>query len=178
MSEGDFGRAAQKVEEIRESLEDELMDALARSMADVAWQLRAELYKQDSVASANLWESIDVERTSGYTNLTARGVAISAAPYWKYVEYGTGIYSGRGYKAASPGPPYDDIYEWVVAKGITPRPDGPAETQEELAGAIQNSLSLGTQQHRFARPVWRSQRGKDHVEREVKKAVTKAIHSI
>lgn len=171
----DFVDVARAVDDLKDDIEDNIEAALESSFDDVIRQMQYELKKDNTIATRELIESLDdVAQVTPGDLVAAR--AIVGAPYWKFVEFGTGIYTSpkRGYSAAGI-PPFVPIYRWVVAKGITPRPDTNYTTQAEVAGAIQHSMSEGTPQQPFARPAWRGRRGKRHVQQSIENAISRAI---
>lgn len=166
-----FGSVADSVEELKEEVKENTSEALEEAGEDVARALRVKIDKNGSDATGKLTDSLrssSVTRSSGkkYAN-----VKITAAPYWAYLEFGTGIYSSRGYSAPEYAAPVGMIYQWIIAKGITPDPDGPADNQQQLAHIIAQSVKEGTRQHKFARPVWRGPRGAAHINRKLLRAL-------
>lgn len=171
----DFSRGAKKVQDLKDNLEKAAEDSLERSMDTVKDNLQHQLRANDSVATSTLLRSLSAVPAPLADGRAFTGQQIMAADYWKFVEYGTGIYTGRGYKGPDAHAPIAPILEWVVAKGITPDPEGPYDTQEELARAIAFNTSTGTQQHMFVRPVWRGPFGRDHVINAVSSAMQRQI---
>lgn len=171
----DFADGAKKIQKLKSRLKDYGERGLDSSMESVSRTMGHYLEANRSEATGALRNSLTV--TEG--PLDGSGIfssrQIYALDYWKYLEFGTGIYTSRGYKAPGGGAPFVPIYEWIVAKGITPDPTGPYETQRELAYAISDSLSKGTEQHKFVRPVWRGPVGKEKVIKTVKKSMEIAI---
>jgi HK97 gp10 family phage protein len=171
----DFGEAAGKVGRLKKELDARAEKALNSSMNDVEDELERQISLNDSNATGHLKGHINtIPGTKDRPNQIASRMIVGP-DYWRFLEYGTGIYTSRGYSAASPGAPYHAILRWVRAKGITPRPDGPADTQEEVAAAIANSISTGTQSHPFVRPVWRGPKGRDYVIDLVGRAMQRAV---
>jgi len=176
---GSFGAAAASVNKLKDDIEDEVEDAVGDSMDDVAQSMRWKIEENDSDATGVLKSSIRAlpERTPSSREIAR--ISIIGAEHWKYVEYGTGVYTSPKRPFESPDvAPYQPIYRWIVASGITPRPSGDADNQAELAYAIQRSISKGTHSHPFVRPVWRGRNGKGHVQDSISRAVAKALASM
>lgn len=176
-----IGSVQRSVEDLKDDIKDNVKEAMRDSMGDrsrgVVWALKLKLKENNSDATGTLRRSLTtVELPRGSSNELIR-IGVKAAPYWKYHEFGTGIYTSRGYSAPDVAP-YQPIYRWIVAKGITPRPSSEnIDNQADLAYAIQRSISRGTQSKPFVRPVWRGKAGKDRVRRAVQDAVRDAIRS-
>ena len=82
----------------------EVMERYSKMIMDA---LKANLEKNDSIASSSLWESIQMPVT-----IYARGYVaeLKMEDYWKYVEYGR-----------EPGgkmPPLEPIIKWTSQKGL------------------------------------------------------------
>lgn len=171
-----LSKAIKNVEKFKDQIRDETSDALDDSMEDVERTMKWHLSRQDAVASGTLRDSIEAYTTRAAGKEYAKS-QIHAASYWPYVEFGTGLYTSpeRSFSAPEYGPPIEPILEWVQQKGISPDPDGPAETQEDLAYAIRASLKTGTQSNPFARPAWR-EGGREHVSNSVGNALEDALH--
>lgn len=170
-----FKQVRQSVGELKEDIKDNTSEALEEAGDDVARSLRVKIKKNGSDATGKLTDNLeatDVSRSSGkkYAN-----IKITAPPHWAYLEFGTGIYSSRGYPAPDEGAPVGMIQQWIIASGITPDPDGPADNQEELANIIARSIKTGTRQHKFARPVWRGPRGAEHISNKLEWALENTI---
>jgi len=183
MSDTNAGSIAERVNDLKDEIKDKTEDALDSSMKNVERQMRWNLYRQDAVATKYLINSIDMDRTNVLDvpevkvgDIYATRRIHSDADYWKYVEFGTGIYTGRNYKHSGI-PPYTPIYRWVVAKGISPRADSDLTTQAEVARAIQMSManSRGIRGQPFARPAWRAPTGKRNVVDSIGDALQDAV---
>lgn len=177
-----FGSVRDSVEKLKDNIERNVSEAVHASMSEntggVAWALKLKLKQNNSDATGTLRRSIRKVQLPPTSSKEFIRVGILAAPYWKYHEYGTGIYTSGGYSAPDMAP-YQPIYRWIVAKGITPRPSSEdIHTQADLAYAIQRSVSRGTHSKPFARPVWRSKAGKDNVRRAIQEAISEAINSV
>lgn len=78
--------------------------------------------------------------------LSESEIATTAAPHWKYINYGVnGIKVNRGAPKHGSAPKgnlsfYQAIYKWIGDKGIVP--DDKDLTREQLAGMIVNSVRL------------------------------------
>jgi hypothetical protein len=172
-------RSVEKLKDnIKDNVEEAVHDSMGEGTGGVAWALKLKLRQNRSDATHTLRRSITkVPLPPSSSNEFVR-VGIVAAPYWKYHEFGTGIYTSRGYSAPDVAP-YQPIYRWIRAKGITPRPSSDdINTQADLAYAIQRSVSRGTQSKPFVRPVWRSKAGKENVRKAIDEAVNEAINSV
>jgi len=176
---------AKRVDELKDDIKEKTEDALDSSMKNVERQMRWNLYRKDAVATKYLINSIEMDRTNvldvdevEFADIYATRRIGSSADYWKYVEFGTGIYTGRDYKHSGI-PPYLPIYRWVVAKGISPRPGSDLTTQAEVARAIQMSManSRGIRGQPFARPAWRAPTGKRNVVDSIGDALQDAVSS-
>lgn len=171
----DFLSGSKKVQDLKQNLEDAAEDSLERSMDTVHDNLEHHLRASDSVATGTLLKSIltlpSPPQTPGFT-----GQRIMAADYWRFLEFGTGIYTGRTYKGPDDRAPIEPILAWVETKGITPDPEGPYDTQYELAEAIAFSIRTGTVSHPFVRPVWRGPFGRDHVINTVMGSMQRALN--
>ena len=175
-----FGSVQKSVEKLKDNIERNVSEAVHASMSEntggVAWALKLKLKQNNSDATGTLRRSIRKVQLPPESSNEFIRVGILAAPYWKYLEYGTGM--GSPYKAPNVAP-YQPIYRWIVAKGITPRPSSDnINTQGDLAYAIQRSVSSGTYSNPFARPVWRSKAGKDNGRRAIQEAISEAINSV
>lgn len=84
----------------------------------------------DRKATGNLINSIDLNVHSMGYDIT---VTLSVADYYYYVENG---------RNAGRWPPIEKIYEWVVAKNITPypMPNGKLPTQRQLSYLIARKI--------------------------------------
>lgn len=168
----DFASAARRVESAKKDMRKEIITALFEAMDRVIDNLRWRLDRNRSDATGTLARSLHPDSKLGTRGFLT--VGIYGAEHWKYVEFGTG--RGSKYKAASPAAPILPIYQWIVAKGITPRIDGPARTQWQLARVIARSISTGTRSNPFVRPVWRSKRrGRQYVAEQVQDAMETAL---
>lgn len=163
-----------KVEKLEDELEDSAQKALDVSMGSLEREIKWQLTKQRSIATGTLHSNIRTMKKGSGTGKRIANVGIYGPDYWRFLEYGTGIYTSRGYKAPSGGAPYEDILRWVTAKGITPTEDS-IDTQEELAAAIANSITTGTKSHKFVRPAWRGPRGEKQVKQTVFSAMQSAV---
>lgn len=170
-----FADVADKFGKMKKEVKPRLAEAAHDSLVDTSRQMNVELIKSDAVASHETRRSLNVQRSSTTPPKAFVQYEITGAPWWKYIEFGTGIYTTRGYSAADPFPPFKPIYQWVLAKGITPDPDSDNNTQEEVAYAIQRSLSTGTPMQRFVRPTWRGPRGKSHLVREIERTINDIV---
>jgi len=165
-----FKKAARKVEKAADELPDRIEEQLHDGTESLKDEMQRQLRINGSVATGTLVNSL----TAIPNPPSGRGFAsaeIRGADYWKYVEFGTGRYTGRGYKAPSPMANYGRIMQWVIAQGITPEPGSPYDTQSDVAWAIANSLSTGQQQHKFARPSIRGPRGKRAIRNRIHMAM-------
>lgn len=169
-----FGKASKKVEDLKDEIRDRTAEALEDSMEDVERQLEWKIKQQDSDATGTLRRSLDTDTFPGTGPVVANS-QITGAYYWKYLEYGTGV--GSPYPAPDHRAPYLPIYRWVVAQGITPRPDTPYDTQAELASAIQYTIGTGTYSNPFVRPIWRGKYGRSHVADSVGDALNDAVNN-
>lgn len=168
-----FKNTARSVDDLKDNIRENVRKEMYEACGNVVQALRWKIEKNDSDATGVLQDSLDVEPgLTGGTRTFAR-FHIIGAPHWKYLEYGTGRYTGRNYSAPEIAP-YVPIYRWIVASGITPRPDGPADNQIELAHVIARSISTGTRPHPFARPVWRGPNGESYIKESVEDAVQDA----
>ena len=103
---------------------------------------RAYLFKNDSVATGDLYDSLDTEREVNIGE-DYFSVKISLEDYWKYVD------KGRG-----PGkfPPPEAITNWIEVKHIVPRADmnGRTPSVEQLSFLIGRKIAEeGTTPHPF-----------------------------
>lgn len=169
-----FANASKKVKKLKKDIRDKTGDALEESMEDVERQLKWKIKQQGSDATGTLRRSIESD-TDTYNGPVVAHSQITGAYHWKYLEYGTG--RGSPYPAPDHRAPYAPIYRWIVAKGITPRPGGPYDTQAELAAAIQYTVGTGTHSNPFVRPIWRGNYGRSHVANSVGDALNDAVDS-
>lgn len=171
----DFGDAAKKVQKLKYNIKEETDRSLEDAMQDVVRTMRRFLRKNDSVATRTLLEGIRTFEGPESDPIAYTSQHVVGPEYWRFLEFGTGIYTSRGYKAPGGHAPISDIETWVRAKGIVPEPDGPYDTQEELAEAIAFDITRGTRSHPFVRPSWRSLQGKRHVKESVEDGIGNAI---
>lgn len=171
----DFADAAAAVQDMKDDLETAADRGLESSMDTVVSALQGQLRANDSVSTRTLLQGLTSVDGPLDSSAAMASQQIRAPDYWKYLEYGTGIYTGRTYKAPDERAPLDPILNWVVSKGILPDPHGPYDTQTELAEAIAFSIGTGTEQHMFVRPVWRGPFGRDLVINTVKNTMESAV---
>lgn len=171
-----FKRRAKQVEKLKDELEDRAERSLKASMKLTTEQLQWKLAQNQSVATGHLYENIDPRPMPSDEGKVIVKRGIYAPDYWRFLEYGTGIYTGRSYSGASPRAPVNAIYMWIREKGIVPKPGGSADTQLELAFAIAESLETGAHSHPFVRPTWRGPAGREAVIRNLKRDMGRALN--
>jgi len=183
-----FQQGAELVGDLADDLQDRLDDGVADEMEETAVAARRRVSANDSVASGRLLARLvhrEQRRLASRSSVFAVHTVVAPEVY-KYHEYGTGQRgrqsAGFGatfdrpsdgpYKAPNPMPPYEPIRRWVVEKGLTPDPDGPYDSQLELASAIQRTIGeRGTYAHPFMRPTWFER------ERSVTRGAARAIRT-
>jgi len=146
----DFGDMAKRLKKFRKSWKDGITDTTRRAMQRMEGAVQVQLADNNSVVDRNLLRSIQYERDPNVDALFA--AHIDSAHWGKYVEFGTGSRGVRDYEAPDPGPPYEDILQWVINKPVIPRE---YDSQYALASAITETIAQQGQIPRpFMRPVW------------------------
>jgi len=152
-----FANVAKRVEKLRDDLEDGFESTTRDETRKMEGEVQIELANNDSIAHGTLLDSVSYTERRGSPLLIH--TSVEAAPWGRYVEYGTGSRASRDtqpnhrqYKSADPKPPLEPILSWVVEKGITPTE---YDTQYGLAIALQETLGeMGQIPRPFMRPVW------------------------
>jgi len=152
-----FANVAKRVKKLTRNLNDGFQDATRTETRKMEGEVQLALVTNDSIARRELMRSVSYKhhRDSPLFMHTS----VEAAPWGRYVEYGTGSRAHRDtqpnhrqYKAPGPKPPLQPILAWVVEKNITPTA---YDTQYGLAIAIQETIGqMGQFPHPFMRPVW------------------------
>ena len=165
---------ARRVEDLRDDIEDGIEEAVDDGLDTTKQAAKANLIANDTYASGALKSSI----TRADSDPGADYIVRSDLPRAKYIEYGTGVYadSEHPYKSPDPKPPYGQIRQWVIRKGLTANntdigvdarrnlvqdierdgePDQIAE-QKAITFRIQQIIGkYGNRPHPFMRPSWR-----------------------
>jgi len=183
----DFLKAAEEVGDQPDELEDTITAEMDDAQEDVASDAERNVRKNDSVARGFLGNSISVDTWGAGripTNQLAGPLVTSkvvhvGVPYAGYVEKGTGERGGSTPYEAPDSPPVQEILQWIEAKGITPRLDGPYTTQYELAEAIAFTIvDEGTYAHPFLLPARRKARAQRRHPRAIETAFKKAARRV
>lgn len=154
-----FKDLEQTLENLGDEIEDEVNDTVESTMDDVASEARLTLGRNKTYYTNTLISSIQTSSdTEGWE--TSHKV-YTEVPYAAYIEYGTGEYSERAHEGIEGfGPSFDapdnvpnqEIYDWIVAKGITSRE---YPTADELSWAITAHIEEhGTRAQPFLRPAF------------------------
>lgn len=108
----------------------ELMKVLDEYQSEFKRILKAEISSGDHVATGKMLNSIETEL---FVNEQHLKVILKISDYAKYVEEG---------RSSGKWPPRDKIENWIVVKGITPRPDssGKIPTIKSLAFLISRAI--------------------------------------
>jgi hypothetical protein len=138
----DFGRA----EDILKNTSDSPMTNLLLQLTN---ELIADWRKQLQVPNSKghkPYATGDLTQSFQPLKLSESEIATTAAPHWKYINYGVnGIKVNRGAPKHGSAPKgnlsfYQAIYKWIGDKGIVP--DDKDLTREQLAGMIVNSVRM------------------------------------
>ena len=130
---------------LKNTSDNPLTDLLLRLTNEIIEELREALLVPNSeghkpYASGELAQSIVPSK------ITPELVELSAAPHWKYINYGVnGINVNRGAPTHGKAPKgeltfYKAIQKWLIDKGIKPKEED--ITQEQLAGMIVNHVRM------------------------------------
>ena len=184
MSEGDiaagldFGRA----EDILKNTSDSPMTNLLLELTN---ELIADWRKQLQVPNSKghkPYATGDLTQSFQPVKLSENIIATTAAPHWKYINYGVnGTKVNRGAPKHDSAPKgnlsfYDSIYKWRGDKGIVP--DDKDITREQLAGMIVNSVRMnGIEATHFFDKVLTEQRV-DEMSQRVSDLVGAAIRTV
>ena len=173
----DFGRA----EDILKNTSDSPMTNLLLELTN---ELIADWRKQLQVPNSKghkPYATGDLTQSFQPLKLSESEIATTAAPHWKYINYGVnGIKVNRGAPKHGSAPKgnlsfYQAIYKWIGDKGITP-PDG--YTREQFAGMIKNSIRMkGIEATHFFDKVLTEQRV-DEMSKRVSDLVGVAIRTV
>ena len=155
----DLTRMAKRVKRLPKKLRRHLDTNIEREMEMMARTARANLVSSRTMASTRLaaqTRHVNYTEQGRFAGFATHAVSAQTS-YARFVEYGTGYYSERGYKEPDPVPPLSNILEWIVQKGITPYA---YDSIYELAQAIQWTIGMfGNRAHPFMRPAWQQHRG-------------------
>lgn len=159
---------ARRVEDLKDDVRDAAEDTIDNASEEGADTIQSTIEANDSVATGmmrNLVRTeLDLVADDRGPNVVAASMAISAARYSAYVEYGTGAFthtdSPVGFDSPDPYPPPRQIQLWIENKGIVgdyysaeDRGDGTSD----LAWAIADVIGeLGNRAHPFMRPAFRT----------------------
>jgi len=161
---GKFSDFADDVAELRRDLDNAYEDATEDAMESMEREISQELRQNDSIAREVLYRAIQTgDPAREIDGRHVHSTAVKMPDWARYLEHGTGqravgdtLPDHNDYEAPDPGPPYEKILRWIVAKNLQPRE---YDTQYGLAEAIQDTIAqLGTFPHPFYRPVWYSRR--------------------
>jgi len=183
---------ARRVEDLRDDLEDGIEDAVDDGLDTTKQGAKANIIAGDTYASGALKTSI----TRTDSDPSADYIVRSDLPYAKYIEYGTGVYADpeHPYKSPDPKPPYGQIRQWVIRKGLTAsdtnigvdarrnlvqdiekegEPDQIAEQKAITFRIMQIIGKYGNRPHPFMRPAWRI--GKPRLLNSARANVSRAV---
>ena len=150
----DFGDMAKRLKKFRKSWKDGITDTTRKAMQRMEGAVQVQLADNDSVVDRTLLRSIQYERDPNVDALFA--AHIDSAHWGKYVEFGTGSRGRKRdpernhqqYKTSDPGPPFQKILDWVLAKPGIPN-------EYAVADEIVETIAQQGQIPRpFMRPVW------------------------
>jgi HK97 gp10 family phage protein len=169
----DFTRLAKKLEDLPRKMRKGLDDAVETEMEATANTARSILALNRSIATGNLESSIRPRRVPHKGTGFATHAASAMTRYAKFVENGTGFRGRSQYKAPT-NVPVNEIFAWIVEKGIQPYA---YDSQYELAVAIANVIeNYGTRAHPFMGPAWK--RHKPEIVRESSAAISTAVRRL
>jgi len=173
---------ASQVTDLADDLDDGIESAVDDGMDDTARQVQTNIKANDSVATGRLYLNAESERVT-HSPKTVVARRISVPGVYKFVEYGTGLFSEKGYDSPDGPSPrmLENLQDWIEDKGITGDYYDEQRTDDgdpsPLAWAIASSIvEFGNRSHPFLRPAWYgSLHGRRHVKSEVESAINKAI---